>query len=58
MAKKFTPPTRQALIDAGISTGHASELAAGKHDPSLKLAVMLEDKLRIPARWWIDRRQA
>lgn len=46
------------LARAGMSRSHASELLSGRKLPSLEKAIELEEKLSIPARWWIDRRRA
>lgn len=39
----------------GMSAGYASDLAAGKRQPSLDMAVKIERELGIPAAAWIDR---
>lgn len=46
------------LARIGMSRSHASELLSGRKLPSLEKAIELEDKLAIPARWWIDRKRA
>jgi hypothetical protein len=56
MAKKFTEPKNQDLIALDISPGQACDILKMRKLPSLELAVRIEDRLRIPARWWIDRR--
>jgi hypothetical protein len=55
---RFSTPAAlaKALTDkVGLSTGYASDLAHAKRAPSLKVAVEIERKMRIPPRWWIER---
>lgn len=48
----------RALVGVGISPSYASELARKKRTPSLKKAVLIEQRLGISPRWWIDREAA
>ena len=57
MAKKFTPPTNKSLVAAGLSPAHACDILKNRSLPSLARAVELEDKLNIPARYWVDRQK-
>lgn len=44
---------RDALLDMGYSTAHASKIVIGEHRPSLDNMVKIEDHLGIPARAWV-----
>ena len=57
MAKQFTPPTNKTLVAAGRSPGQACDILKFRRLPSLARAVELEDKLNIPARYWVDRQK-
>ena len=57
MAKQFTPPTNKMLVSAGVSPGQACDIIKNYKLPSLARAVELEDKLNIPARYWVDRQK-
>ena len=37
----------------GITRSHVSLLVSGRTRPSLELALLIQDRLKIPARWWI-----
>lgn len=39
----------------GLSAAYASQLANGKREPSLTLAVRIEDALGIPTAAWLNR---
>lgn len=41
-----------------LTKSHASQLANGRRNPSLALAVRIEDELGIPPRFWIERHTA
>lgn len=56
MRRKFTEPTVADLVGFGFSKSYAFELVKGDKLPSLKRAVEMESALRIPPRWWIERR--
>jgi len=49
----------KALVEkAKLSASYASELARGVREPSLKLATRLERELKIPCRFWFERKEA
>lgn len=54
-AKAFA---RALMAKAGVSPSFAHELATGKRKPSLPMAVKIEDAMKIPPRWWVDREAA
>ena len=55
MSKKHTEPTNKALVAIGIHPATASEMMNGKKLPSLERAVLVEDRLGIPPRYWVER---
>lgn len=57
MRKQPVDPTNKKLVQLGISPGQACDILKRRKLPSLKLAVEIEDRLGIPARWWIDRKE-
>lgn len=46
------PSLNQRLVGIGVSRPYASQLAAGKRTPSLRLALEIEAKLGISAAVW------
>lgn len=47
-------PSAKDLRDKlGISKGYASDLATGKREPSLKLAIRIERELGFPVSCWV-----
>lgn len=45
-----------SLRALGVSAGYASDLAQGKRQPSLTLAVKIEEQLSIPVAAWLGRK--
>jgi transcriptional regulator with XRE-family HTH domain len=52
MKRRTAKPTMHELRQLGISQSYASELAAGKKVPSLKLAQRIEHTTGYPAVLW------
>lgn len=55
MSNTFKDPDNKSLTALGIHPATVSDIINGKKLPSLERAVLIEDRLGIPPRWWVER---